>query len=585
MRMKKPAVALATAALMTLAACGGGGGGGTTDGQPQKLDEGGAAGSAKDPDAEGPLPMPEGMQEGGTITVGSDEAPTTFDPTRAYYTDSTAILTLVTRALTQYVYRDGEMVLVPDLATDLGRPNSDNTEWTFTLKKGLKYEDGSPVEPEDVAYAVKRSFAIEELPEGPTYNLTYFLDGDTYKGPFQDGDDYRGVEVNGMDITIKMARPFAEMDYLASFPQFGAIPQEKDNPETYGNNPLATGPYKFSDYKPGTSLTLVKNDQWDPATDPGRIQAVDTWQFNFGEDLNRLQNEIINDTGEAQTTVNYDNTTPATYRAIQEEDPDRLVEGTSPCTYYWAMDQRRITELKVRQAVGWAFPYRNYWRATGAIEGVTRDPSPTLLPPGTNGRKVFDALGNKGIETDPQKAKDLLAEAGYKPGEYELSWFFENDDPLSVAGKDQVVEAFEKAGFATKPVASTTETIRTDESDNDPPVNMITSSGWCSDWPTGGSWFPAQWDGDLVGQEGRPNPSMIKEPELDKEQDRIIETLPAEETAAAWGEFDELMMTKYYPAVLTGYSGTAMIHGSKVGGMENDNLRGGPTYQQMFVTQ
>jgi peptide/nickel transport system substrate-binding protein len=45
------------------------------------------------------------------------------------------------------------------------------------------------------------------------------------------------------------------------------------------------------------------------------------------------------------------------------------------------------------------------------------------------------------------------------------------------------------------------------------------------------------------------------------------------------------MMTEYYPVVNWGYSGTAMIHGSKVGGMYNDNLRGMPTFNEMYVAQ
>ena len=116
------------------------------------------------------------------------------------------------------------MVLVPDMATDLGRPNEDNTEWTFTLKDGLKYEDGTDVKAEDVAYAISRSFAIEELPDGPTYQLQFFQDGDTYKGPYKDKAPYKGVVVDGNDITIKMSRPFPEMDYYASFPVFTGDP-------------------------------------------------------------------------------------------------------------------------------------------------------------------------------------------------------------------------------------------------------------------------------------------------------------------------------------------------------------------------
>ncbi len=342
--------------------------------------------------------------------------PSTLDPTQAYYTDSTAILSdLVTRSLTQYAYVDGEMVLVPDMATDLGRPNEDNTEWTFTLKEGLKYEDGSPVKAEDVAYAIKRSFAIEELPDGPTYQTTFFLDGDKYKGPFKDKGEYKGVVVEGNDITIKMRRPFTDMDYYASFPAFTAIPEAKDNPATYGKHPMATGPYKFADYKPGTSLSLVKNDQWDADTDPGRIQMVDGWEFKFGQDSAKLENVIINDSGSAQTTLTYDDVTASAYRSVQE-DKDRLVTGTSPCTYMWFIDMTKITDINVRQAIGWAYPYRAAWKAGGEIEGVTRVPGTSILPPGTAGRVEYDALGRHGrCEHQPREVQGA-AEAGRRRG-------------------------------------------------------------------------------------------------------------------------------------------------------------------------
>ncbi|NUR09969.1 MAG: ABC transporter substrate-binding protein, partial [Nocardioidaceae bacterium] len=179
--MKKPAVAtLAAAALLALAACGGGSGGGNAT-DNETLGAGGAAGSFKNADAKAPLAVPSDASQGGTLTVLTNQVPATLDPTRAYFTDSTAIMSdLVTRALTQYAYNEktNDMQLIPDMATDLGKPSEDNKEWTFTLRDGLKYEDGTPVKAEDVAYAVKRSFAIAELPDGPTYNTTFFLDGD-----------------------------------------------------------------------------------------------------------------------------------------------------------------------------------------------------------------------------------------------------------------------------------------------------------------------------------------------------------------------------------------------------------------------
>jgi peptide/nickel transport system substrate-binding protein len=570
---------------MTLAACGGGSGTKSSEGNAT-MGEGGNAGSFKNADAKAPVAVPSDAAKGGTFTVLTNQVPSTLDPTQAYYVDSTAILSdLVLRSLTQYAYdaKTNDMQLIPDMATDLGRPSQDNKSWTFTLRDGLKYEDGTPVKAEDVAYAVKRSFAIAELPDGPTYQTTFFLDGDKYKGPFKDKGQYKGVVVKGNDITIKMRRPFTDMDYYASFPAFTAIPQAKDNPQTYGKKPLATGPYKFADYKPGSELKLVKNDQWDPNTDPGRIQAVDGWDFKFGQDTAKLENVIINDQGSAQTTLTYDNVSPSSYRSISS-DKKRLVTGTSPCTYMWFIDMTKIKELPVRQALGWAYPYEAAWKAGGEVEGVTRVPGTAILPPGTAGRADYQALpGQDGKTTDPAKSKELLKKAGYKPGQYEIKFLFATDDDQAVAAKNEIVKGLQAGGFKATPIASTLETIRTDRTDPKSPIN-VRSSGWCSDWPTGGSWFPAQWAGSLVGVEGMPNPSNFKEADMDAQQNKILDTMTPEQAAPAWGQFDKTMETKYYPAVNVGYAGTAMIHGSKVGGMANDNVRGMPTLARMYIT-
>src|SRR3954447_2599185 len=587
MHMKKPGVVIAAAALMTLAACGGGGGGSSSTPNSNGKIEGGNAGSFKNADAKAPVAVPDDAAQGGTFTVLTNQVPSTLDPTQAYYVDSTAILSdLVLRSLTQYAYDadSNDMQLIPDMATDLGKPSEDNKSWTFTLRDGLKYEDGTPVKAADIKYAIERSFAIDELPDGPTYQTTFFLDGDKYKGPFKDKGDYAGVVTKGNDVTIKMRRPFTDMDYYASFPAFTAIPQAKDNPETYGKKPLATGPYKFADYKPGSELKLVKNDQWDPNTDPGRIQAVDGWDFKFGQDTAKLENVIINDQGSAQTTLTYDNVTPSSYRSIAN-DKKRLVTGTSPCTYMWFIDMTKIKELEVRQALGWAYPYEAAWKAGGEITGLTRVAGTAIMPPGTAGRVDYEPMeGQDGKTTDPAKAKELLKKAGYAPGEYEIKFLFATDDDNAVAAKNEIVKGLTAAGFKATPIASTLETIRTDRTDPKSPIN-VRSSGWCSDWPTGGSWFPAPWAGSLVGVEGMPNPANFKVAEMDAQQDKILDTMTPEEAAKAWGEFDKTMETKYYPAVNTGYSGTAMIHGSKVGGMENDNVRGMPTFARMYITK
>jgi peptide/nickel transport system substrate-binding protein len=166
---------------------------------------------------------------------------------------------------------------------------------------------------------------------------------------------------------------------------------------------------------------------------------------------------------------------------------------------------------------------------------------------------------------------------------YEIKFLYATDDPLSVAAKDQIVKGLEAGGFTATPIASTTDKIREARTDYDSPIN-VRSSGWCSDWPSGGSWFPAQWDGALVGLEGMPNPANFKEADADQMQKDILDGKKGD-TTQAWGEFDKFIGEKYYPAVNVGYAGTAIIRGSKIGGMYNDNVRGMPTFQTMYVTQ
>ncbi|MDN5854868.1 MAG: ABC transporter substrate-binding protein, partial [Actinomycetia bacterium] len=289
----------------------------------------------------------------------------------------------------------------------------------------------------------------------------------------------------------------------------------------------------------------------------------------------------LDDTGTAQTTFSYTNVSPAAYKKAKETG--RLVEGTSPCTYMFYTDMTKIKDIKIRQALGWAFPYQSFWKANGKIEGVTIVPSTTILPPGTAGRKEYQSLeGQDGRTTDPEKAKALLEEADAVG--YEISWPYSRDDKQSVAGMKVIEQALEEAGFTPKPIASTTDAIRDVLSDYDNGAN-VQYQGWCSDWPTGSSWFPAQWDGRLVGVAGRPNVSNFKEPEMDKMQDNILSTMTGEEAAKAWGEFDEKMQTEYYPAVLVGYSGLALLHGSKIGGMVVDNVHGEPYYGNIYIKQ
>ncbi len=438
------------------------------------------------------------------------------------------------------------------------------------------FEDGTEVTADDVAYGIKRSFDRTAFPDALTYCNDYFLDGDSYQGPYRSGTSYRGAIAEGHTLTVKMARPFPDMPYWAANPAIGPIPERGSDPATYWHHPLATGPYKIGEYTPGKSLTLVRNDFWDPNTDPGRYAYPDRYEFEFLLD-ERIDAKILGESKKAQATLSTATVLPDDYRRAQQLQ--RLTRGSSPCASFLWPDYRKITDIKVRQAIGSAFPYRDDARATGGIFGVTALPGTSMLMPGFPGRQNYTVLETQPGQTDPVAARALLKEAGYEPGEYELKFAYTDEYPVFLERKDQLVQALEAAGFKVTPrLTPTFDDFLTLNKDPDAPVNLR-NFYWCPDWLSGNSWLPP-----FFHSAGALNLAQFAEPEIDAEIERIRK-LSLEEQTAAWGALDKTIMTDYYPGVVTRYEGVAMLHGSRIGGMNTDQVYGMPTWKDIHVLQ
>ncbi|MBW9211660.1 hypothetical protein KV100_18590 [Mumia sp. zg.B21] len=562
----------------------------------------GRAGSATAPDAAAPAAEVPGATRGGLLTVLSSTVPESLDPARSSFVDTRGILSgLLTRSLTQLRRNPvtGRMELVPDLATDLGVANDDRTAWTFTLRSGVRFENGTAVTAQDVAYGLQRAFAADVLPGAPSYLRAFFRDGDRYQGPYASaaelrrrpgyargwyaGAAFRGVEVRGRTITFRLRRPVAEMPYVVALPQFSPVPRAADaRPAAYGDRLVSTGPYRVASLRRGTTLVLVRNAQWDPATDPGRHQYADGWTFLWGQAPDRIDELLLENDGDAQRALSYDSLGPEGLVAMRERAPSRVAVAASPCTYLWHVDTRRIPDLRVRRALGWAYPYEAAWRAGRETVGATRLPGTTILPPGTTGHRSYDPLGNGGRRTDVAEARRLLTRADALGSR--VRWYYASDVPEKVAVKDVVVTSLRRAGFDPRPIATTADRLRTVQLDPDGPHDVVDAAR-CSDWPTGSSWFPAQWETAPVGGPGRPNPSMLTEPGVQREIDRILGTLTAAAAARAWGALDERIGTRYYPAVVLGHRGVALARGSRVGGMSVNEMLGMPIFADLYVDQ
>jgi peptide/nickel transport system substrate-binding protein len=579
----KQVVIIAVASLGVLASCTGRGDGSDSTSAPDPGLAGSAVVRAIDKDRAAPAEPTDGAVDGGTVTVLSNEMSTdTLDPTQAYNDDILTILRgLLTRSLTQWVYDPAQhtMVLVPDIATDTGRSNADFTEWTFTIRDGVRYENGNHVTADDVAYGIKRSFDRKTFNEGPGwYSTEYFLDGHSYHGPYQSGTVYRGVVVHGNTLTLKMSRPFPDMPYWASFPAIGPIPELHSDPATYARHPLATGPYRIARYTPGESLILVRNRQWDPATDPGRHAYPDRYVFDFNVPSKRIVAAILGSSRRGRTAVAYPAPTAQDFITnpvyLRAQKSNRLTVGPGRCTFWLSPDYHKITDIRVRKAIGYAYPKEDSYAATGDTDTWKWVPGTSILPPGFPGRTEFNPLSIRPGSTDPAKARALLKQAGYAPGEYVLKWAYDSSDPDSVARNKAVSHALQVAGFTTKPYRlHNDDDVGKMRDDPKAPINLR-DDGWCPDWPSGIDWFT-----ETFHSPG--GYTFFTEPAVDREIERISR-LPINQQPVLWGALDKTIMTRYYPVVITGYRQAALLHGSGIGGMNVDGLSM-PTWQDLHV--
>src|SRR6478609_10360516 len=295
------AVAAAAALALGLSACGGSanngaGGSGSTGGS------GGSGGSSAAPAADaaiGKVYNPSD-KKGGTLRFGMAGDWDSVDTGDTYYGLSWNFLRNYARTLVVFKAGPGAdgTKLVPDLATSLGKPSDGNKTWTYTLRDGIKFEDGTPITSKDVKYAVARQLDKNTFPNGPTYFNDFLANVPANYSVYKDKnlDDLKAIDTpDDKTIVFHLNKPFAAFDYFAQLPATAPVPQAKDTGTKYKEHVIASGPYKFSVYQPGKRIELVRNDAYDPKTDPdsGRRALPDKITVEIGVNATDLDNRLM----------------------------------------------------------------------------------------------------------------------------------------------------------------------------------------------------------------------------------------------------------------------------------------------------
>jgi peptide/nickel transport system substrate-binding protein len=215
---------------------------------------------------------------GGTLRLVTG-AVDSLDPARSYSPGVWNVMRLYTRQLVAYAPRPGTAGArtVPDLATAPGRTGDGGRTWTYTLRPGLTWEDGSPLTSADVKYGIERLFASDVITGGPTWAVQLLDDRSSpYDGPYRDKAGLRSVTTpDARTVVFRLRQPFADWDEVMALPAASPVRAKADTAATYGRKPLSSGPYVVASIGKDGTVTFTRNKAWRRATDPVRTALPD----------------------------------------------------------------------------------------------------------------------------------------------------------------------------------------------------------------------------------------------------------------------------------------------------------------------
>jgi peptide/nickel transport system substrate-binding protein len=578
MRLRKAALvpALVAVSALTLSACGGGhsssttGDKGATASGPMTFSIGNKA------DSTGPAKPVAGAKKGGTAY---DLEPSGFDyldPSQQYVNVFQAISMLYSRNLTNYKTdpATGKVTLVGDLATDTGTESDGGKTWTFTLKDGLKFEDGTPIVSKDVKYAIERLYQSYQT-QGPTYIPTWLSGADyrkAYAGP-QNGDLPDNVIGTPDDKTIifHFLDAHTDANFAMAMPDVTAIEKSKDTGTDYNNHPVSIGPYKIDNYQPDKSLTLVRNPNWDPNTDPIRNAYVDKWSFELNVQQQQMTQRLMESKGDDQYALDLAaNADGSEIKNIQGDQSlaSRTISQFQPFVDTYDINTTRVKDVNVRKALAAAFPAAQIQRqvggnATGQIAG-------NLISPTITGWQDTDPLGIKANpKGDPEKAKQILKDSNNSNYHIEVGY------PLNTrweAAASTLVDALNQAGFQAekKGIDSTTFYSVIGKVNNQ---FDIYRTGWGADWPVASTIIPPTLSGSQVA-DGSPNYTHYSNPAMDAEMTRIEGITDPTQAASQWMSLADKILSTDVPKIPFEYDKFFQVYGSGLGGVAYNPVLG-----------
>lgn len=359
-------IALLTASVMGLTACGA-----PAASAPSESSESGAQSASATGEK---VPA-------DTLRVILNSEPSNIDPHNNTRLTSWAVQEEIFDKL---VTKDENGEILPDVATKWEQ--IDDKTWRFYLRDDVTFHDGSKLTAEDVVFSLKRACAASG-------SQTFFINFDA--------DNIKAVDDYTVDVGTK--QPFAAvLNYLAS--ARGAILSkaavESMGDEAYGRAPIGSGPFKVTSWTTGDSIVLTRNEEyW------GEKPSYTTLQFRFITEASNRAIEL--ETGGADIVYNV---VANDAERLKSSSDVNIVSGPAYQFVYvsFNMSDETLSNEKLREALTTAIDIPSL---VSAIYGDGAQVADSYMSPNIAAHASMPAK-----TYDLEKAKELIAEAGYPDG-------------------------------------------------------------------------------------------------------------------------------------------------------------------------
>ena len=342
---------------------------------------------------------------GGTLTVASDYLPER-DPVQAYDPFGVPALATAYDGLVALRRSGGAagLTLVPDLARTLPRPAGGGTTYTFTLRRGIRYSNGTPVRASDFRRGIQRQLRFGFYP--PYYEG--ILGGQTCHQHPPRCDLSAGIITDDAAGTVTFHLGHADPEFLYKLALLLAVPAPPGAPDhAIYRAPFlpGTGPYMISQYRPNASVTLVRNPyfrQWSYAAQPAGYPSV--IRFDRVAGPARQESAVIAGRADLMTATYSSNG-----QSLATRYPARVHTSLKLATEFLFLNTRQppFTSLKARQAVNYAIDRGRILQLSHLAPGQAAVTC-QLLPadfPGHQGYCPYTTGTKDGIWHGPDMAK------------------------------------------------------------------------------------------------------------------------------------------------------------------------------------